>query len=422
MERREFLKNSTLATGAILAGSISGCENNNTDVLPPISRQKDCLAIAMWDFSWILRHHRYGEFDNWDRVLEGLAERGYNSIRMDAMPHMVAADTDGKIRQEFRCVKKDWKISLWGNDYTTTIRPREALLEFLPLCRKHNIRIGLATWFLPHNSGRSDIFLEDGGLYRAWFETLTFLEQHDLLHDVLYVDLLNEYPFWHGYDWLKKELDERSDIKTFKLNNPEAHIQDGEKKEGEKFNALQKDFYNDFASNLIKKLKGNFPGIDFYISLDSGMKLKDIDLTEFAALDYHLWFNHHGSIPGLSEISSRDQSLDLASIYKGLQGHWNENKDSLVQWMDNRLTTISETAAKYDIPCGNTEGWGPISWYDHPELDWNWVKESADICIDLALKHDNYKFLCTSNFTHPQFKGMWEDIEWHRKITDHIKH
>ncbi len=89
--------------------------------------------------------------------------------------------------------------------------------------------------------------------------------------------------------------------------------------------------------------------------------------------------------------------------------------------MDGRITHIAETASKNNMVCGNTEGWGPIVWYDHPELDWKWVKESADICVDLALKHDNYKFICTSNFTHPQFKGMWEDVKWHRKITDRIK-
>ncbi len=89
--------------------------------------------------------------------------------------------------------------------------------------------------------------------------------------------------------------------------------------------------------------------------------------------------------------------------------------------MDHRLTTISGMAAKHEIPCGNTEGWGPIFWYDHPELNWKWVKEAAEVCIDLALKHDNYKFLCTSNFTHPQFTGMWEDISWHQKMTRMIK-
>ena len=96
-------------------------------------------------------------------------------------------------------------------------------------------------------------------------------------------------------------------------------------------------------------------------------------------------------------------------------------KKILVGWMDGRLTDISATASKHNIVCGNTEGWGPIFWFDHPELDWKWVKESGDICVDLARKHENYKFLCTSNFTHPQFKGMWEDIKWHRNITSRIK-
>ena len=90
--------------------------------------------------------------------------------------------------------------------------------------------------------------------------------------------------------------------------------------------------------------------------------------------------------------------------------------------MDGRaLNAISATASKHNIVCGNTEGWGPIFWYDHPELDWKWVKECGEICVDLARKHDNYKFICTSNFTHPQFKGMWKDKKWHQKITSAIK-
>ncbi len=39
-----------------------------------VSKIRKPLAIAMWDYSWILRHHRYGEFENWNKVLEGLAE------------------------------------------------------------------------------------------------------------------------------------------------------------------------------------------------------------------------------------------------------------------------------------------------------------------------------------------------------------
>jgi hypothetical protein len=425
MNRRNFLKNSAFAGTAFLSAAQAGFSDTgrhgNHISGDPISRINRRLAIAMWDFSWILRHHRYGEFENWDQVLEGLSERGYSAIRIDAMPQFIVSFNDGSVKESYRCIKEGWKPSLWGNDFTTTIRPRESLLEFLPKCEKYGIRVGLATWFLPHGAGREDIFSEEEGLFRAWLETLNFLNEHGLLKNILYVDLLNEYPFWHGYDWLKKELDLRSDLDLFRLNNPEANIPDFENDPAGKFNPVQKDFYNHFATGLIRKLKSHFPEIDFFLSLDSGMKLADIDLSAYSALDYHIWFAHHGSIPGLNEIGSRDQSLDLKKIQDGLKSHWENNREMYIQWMDSRLQSISTTAARYGIPCGNTEGWGPISWFDHPELDWNWVKLSAEICIDLALKQDNYRFLCTSNFTHPQFRGIWEDIAWHKKITQRIR-
>lgn len=89
--------------------------------------------------------------------------------------------------------------------------------------------------------------------------------------------------------------------------------------------------------------------------------------------------------------------------------------------MDQAITAVAKKAKQNNITCGNTEGWGPVGWLDHPELNWNWVKEAADIAVVLAKKHNNYKYICSSNFTHPQFKGIWEDIKWHRKITCLIK-
>ena len=386
-----------------------------------ISDLRKNMAIAMWDYSWILRHHRYGEFENWDAALEGLAERGYDSIRMDAMPQFVAAGADGAIQEEFRAVKNGWVPSVWGNEMTMSFRPRDALLEFLPKCKEYGIKVGLATWFMRHGTERKDIFMEEGGLLRAWKETLDFLDENHMLDDnLLYVDLLNEYPNWHGYDWLKNEMNKRADISQFKLDHPEANVPDFDaEKEGG--NPLQQRLYNGFISETIRGLKEDYPGLEFFASLDSAMALDRIDLSDFSALDYHVWFAHTGQIPGLEEVSSRNQALDYRQVYKGILQYWNENRDSLIQWMDGRITDIAATAAKNNMVCGNTEGWGPIWWFDHPELDWKWVKESADICVDLALKHKEYRFICTSNFTHPQFKGMWEDVEWHRQITSRIK-
>lgn len=423
--RRDFIKTTAMAAGAILMpgilqgnypGKVIGKEMEQLNLL----HLKKPLAIAMWDYSWILRHHRYGEFENWDLVLEELAERGYNAIRIDVMPQYVAADCEGKLQDEFRAVRNGWSPPLWGNKYTMSFRPREALLEFLPKCKKYGIKVGLATWFIRHSQEREDIFNDKDGLYRAWDETLSFLESHNLFDNVIYIDLLNEYPFWHGYDWLKNELNKRSDINQFKLDNPDANLPDINVLENNS-NVLKENFYNEYISSLIRKLRDRHPHLDFFASIDSGMNLNKIDLSEFGALDYHVWFNHKGDIPGINEIRSKDQSLDLRKSYADLLKYWEVNKTSLIEWMDGRISAISGSAEKNNIACGNTEGWGPIFWYDHPELDWLWVKESANICVDLARKHDNYKFICTSNFTHPQFKGIWEDVKWHRQITQKIK-
>lgn len=424
-DRRHFIKSSSLAVGSVLFSKMAYSESHSllqqdSNKVFKFSELKQPLAIAMWDFSWILRHHRYGEFENWDKVLSELLERGYNAIRIDAMPQFVAADTDGSVANKFRSVKEDWKPAVWGNDCTMSFSAREALLEFLPKCEKHGIKVGLASWFMRHGTNRQDIFNEKGGLLRAWDETLAFLQSNNLLGNVIYVDLLNEFPNWHGYDWLKKELDKRSDIKQFKLDSPGANlpnIKANKKNE----NLLKQMFYNDFVNATIKPLKEKYSDLDFFVSLDSSMDLKHIDLSNFDALDYHVWYAHTGRIPGLDDISSKNQSLDFREVYANLNEYWVKNKKSLIKWIDGRITNIAETAAKNNLVCGNTEGWGPIVWYDHPELDWKWVKESADICVDLALKHDNYKFICTSNFTHPQFKGMWEDVKWHQQITSRIK-
>ena len=428
-KRRDFIKTLSLASGAMaLSGSLSGCKANANEIdYCRVSQLKKPVAIAMWDFSWILRHHRFGEFEDWDQILQGLAERGYNAIRMDAMPQFVAADTDGTVKDEFRSQYNSWKPALWGNQYSMSFRPREALLEFLPKCEKYGIKVGLASWFMRHGTDRSQIFNEKDAVYRAWDETLSFLKSNDLLKNVMYVDLLNEYPYWHGYDWLKNELNRRSDVENARLNNPDANIPDAvlddqEQDESETMHDTPSEieFYKHFANDLLTRLKAGYPELDFLLSF-SKMNLDKIDLSNYAALDYHLWFQFVLDAPEIWQIHARSAGIDHREVYAAIKACWSEDKAQLTEWMNGRIAKASKVAREHNIVCGNTEGWGSINWWDHPELGWDWIKECAEISVDACLQHDNYKFICTSNFTHPQFRGMWDDVSWHRTITDRIK-
>jgi hypothetical protein len=426
MNRRKFIETSLAGSLATLAtaNGLSAAPLTASNKLLPVSQLKKRVAISMWDYTWILRHHRYGEFANWDRTLDELAERGYNAIRLDCMPQFVASGKDGTVTEEFRSIREGWTPSMWGNDFTMSFRPREALLEFLPKCRKYGIRVGLASWFLNHNAGRTDIFMEEGGLFRAWSETLAFLDAHGLLDDnILYVDILNEYPCYHGYDWLKEELNKRLSAKKFKANNPDANIPDPDAGNIPD-NYLKIAFQKEFANDILSRLKAMYPRLDFFAALDPCVgSFNNIDLTHFDAMDKHIWFVYRSGFAKMDDVSNRNQGkdTDFRVSMKNISAYFAENKPVLTAWMKDRIDEIASAAAKHNIVCGNTEGWGPVLWIDHPELDWDWIKESADICVDLALAHPQYKFICTSNFTQPNFKGIWEDVKWHRKITGRIR-
>lgn len=388
---------------------------------PSLAKLEKPLAIAMWDFSWILRHHRYGEFEDWERCLGELVERGYDAIRIDTMPQYVATDSNGQMTERFRSIREDWTPLKWGNDFSMEFCPRQALLEFLPLCERFGVKVALSSWYIAHSEKRQ-LFREAGAFLRAWEETLHFLQEHDLLNNVIYIDLLNEFPFWHGYDWLKLELDARSEIKQFRIDAADANVPDnvgvGTRLS---LNAEQKTYCNAFIHEHLSALKKQFPKHAFFFSFNHHTPLDALDLTLFDAIDDHHWFADSGKLPHLDALNNLDQRADNQQYYRELRESWQAQKSELIAWLEGRIAETSQKGQALGIPVGNTEGWGPVGWLDHPDLDWDWVKEAGEIAVNLCKQHDNYKFICTSNFTHPQFRGMWEDVSWHRRITDIIK-
>ena len=88
MERRKFIKQSAILSGSLITipSIVSGGNSYEKQIVPvsgytPISQIKKPLAIAMWDFSWIIRHHRYGSFENWNRVYNEEVKR-YHQIEL----------------------------------------------------------------------------------------------------------------------------------------------------------------------------------------------------------------------------------------------------------------------------------------------------------------------------------------------------
>jgi hypothetical protein len=249
-----------------------------------------------------------------------------------------------------------------------------------------------------------------------------------LLHTCLYVDLLNEYPLFHGFSWLTNELER---IKKQGLEQAE----DSAKQERQahewtrdlgQYTPAQVNFYNHFITETITRLKKKWPQLSFFASqtYNDVAPWKNLDFSHFDLIDLHLWFVMEPTIAGntkyFQNIHPMKNDMGFKETQKLIARVWNDNKPQIIEWMDTRMAEVAAKGRQFDIPYGNTEGWGAICWMDHPDLTWDFIRQAAEICARLAAKH-GYTFNCTSNFTHPQFPGYWNDIQWHKKITSIIR-
>jgi hypothetical protein len=81
--------------------------------------------------------------------------------------------------------KSDWKSVMWGGQHSTTIRPRQALKEFIPRCLERGLLSGLSTWFFGPGVDR---VVGVDGFVRVWDQTLEFLKENDLVMNGLLTD------------------------------------------------------------------------------------------------------------------------------------------------------------------------------------------------------------------------------------------
>jgi len=369
----------------------------------------------MWDFSWLLRHHPNGGFEQWDRTLDELMERGYDAIRFDAFPQFIGRADDGSVLDELRSEVEPGLPVSWGNQVTVTVRPREALLEFLGHCRSRGLHVAPSAWFLGHGSTRTKMISGADGFVRAWDDVLRLLDAHGLLRDVLYVDLLNEFPLWHDFAWLKDELGRAGSTAGAHVWQPGAEL-----------TAAQAETSRGFAREVIARLRTAWPALRFTTSLTYAERVpwREAAMDGFGVLDVHVWATHHPDCAKRTNYFEEVHPLRPDGRYAAAQAvlarWWRDERAAITAFLDAEIGATAGRARTLGIPAGNTEGWGPINWTERPDTDWSLVKEAGALGVSLARKH-GFGFICTSNFTHPQFHTLWADVGWHREMTAEIR-
>src|SRR5580692_4899700 len=132
--RRDLLRTLAIGGALLTAGSASRAG---------IPASKHPRAIAMWDFSWIERRWPGAGYEDWDQALDELVERGYDAVRIDAFPHLIAVDPN-----RIWTIHSDGQDGDWGAPGEVDIdRLGEKLVGFIARCRSRGVLVGLSTWY-----------------------------------------------------------------------------------------------------------------------------------------------------------------------------------------------------------------------------------------------------------------------------------
>ncbi len=380
-------------TGAMAAAATSAVARTPLGSGKPRGPGKRPRAITMWDFSWLERRWPGAGYENWDKALDELAERGYDAVRIDAYPHLVAVDPK---RQWL--LKPEWLVQDWGSPSLTRVQVIPALYEFMAKCRDRGIKVGLSTW---HREDADNLRMKIRGpehLAENWDRTLDGVKQAGLMDTILYVDLNNEFP---GPAWA-----------------PFLQPKQG-------YNDWPKPPAQEFMNKALAALRRSYGELPLMFSiLEPKEMLSKATVGAFDAVDFHFWMAqaNGGEFYKLAGYkydrftmeSYHNMQLKGEATYRARPNYWRK-------LMLDGIAGIAEGGRRSGKPLVTTESWAVVDYKDAPLLDWGWVKDLTAEGTLAACRTGRWHAICTSNFCGPQFHGMWRDIAWHQRLTSAIK-
>jgi hypothetical protein len=348
-------------------------------------------AIAMWDFSWLERHREGDAYADWDQVLDELTARGYDAVRIDAYPHLVSMDPFGGWT-----IPPAFETAAWGAPTTCQVTVIPALLEFIEKCAERNVAVALSSWFRADTTNARMDIQQPADLASVWIDTLDRIADAGLLETIAWVDLCNEFPL---PDWAPF------------FNRPgDPHVTH------RRSSAARR--WIDKSTAAVREL---YPNQIYCVSETAGpgKPWGRAPESEMDLVDTHLW------LMNTSDFFDWSHDIDSAEHYDWLADDGQERYVEYAERWQARLRSEIESAAMWSrnagVPLATTESWAVIHYDDRAELEWDWIKELCAIGTKHAAKTGRWVALSTSNFCGPQFRGMWDDVRWHRELTSVIR-
>ncbi|PZG01093.1 cellulase-like family protein [Micromonospora deserti] len=181
------------------------------------------LTITLWDFSWYVRTGPGEPFEDLDRAFAEAVDRGYNTVRICAMPYLLfgsGLDTSA-LRLGSLGGAYGQRVRWYDVGHPTVIDGRAHLLAFFQAAKRHGCFVIVSSWEYQQSSS----FAEDPSWCNALMDIepeqraeaqavaladlIDFLAEHQLDDRIAFTEIHNEVQAGHLADGLTGDPDER---------------------------------------------------------------------------------------------------------------------------------------------------------------------------------------------------------------------
>jgi hypothetical protein len=356
-------------------------------------------AIAMWDFSWLERRWDGAGYEDWAKALDELAERGYDAVRIDAFPHLIAAGAEA----EYTLVPV-WDQHDWGSPTQVGVTVTPALTEFIALAADRNIAVALSSWFRQDVDNVRLRLDTPEKFAQAWIDTLSLIDNAGLLHAIWYVDLCNEWasPMWAPFVYPTEVVPGMAPLQR------------------------TSDRVRDWTSRALTTVRSAYPALPLCFSFSDNLSdWRAEDVHEFDLIEPHVWMADDVTTGFYAELGyNMTDALFDPSEYDRLAGAPDLYASDPQLWqtiLRGKIADMAEWSRTSGIPLVTTECWAIVNWKDGEKLDWEWLKTLCAYGVDEAIATRRWVGIATSNFCGPQYVGMWSDVAWHQSLTTRIR-
>ncbi|GHO97317.1 hypothetical protein KSF_073650 [Reticulibacter mediterranei] len=407
------------------------------------------LTISLWDFSWYTMTMPGEPFDDLDRAFSEAVERGYNTVRICAMPYLLFGnDERDTSRLQFANMGGDFgQHTRWYNARGGALLDgREHLLQLFQAAQRHNCFIILSSWEFQQSSSffatpdwyHSLLAISPEQrcmqLAQAMGRMIAFLKQHQFADRIAFVELHNEVEAGMLKDVAQAGED------TFAAEKPylEAAL---ETLRNQHPDILMTVSYAGIPLTHVRHVATNMQVAQFHIYIYGVLNqlfqqagLRDTEQPFPNDLTRQLLRPEAPPFAEWQPPTGQEWRLDATVVSRRLfylhdwvdpdkwdlwlYEHYGAHREAMRQAIDLRVATIADWAEEHQVPAVVGEGYvgyTPLSaLFEEGPVG----KDIAEYAI-AACQHHNFWgiILCSNCAPHHPF---WQDIAWQQRLNASI--